>query len=120
MPHHQSHYSAGWSIGYWQDFATCSLCGDHGYAPISDGRAAPLGFASGYVWFYNYLEKEYKATELSRALVRMDPYNYPEAEFPMLGEKYQWAKDRLLLVLIDEMNLARTEYYLANSSQGLN
>jgi len=25
--------------------------------------------------FYNYLEKEYKATELSRALVRMDPYH---------------------------------------------
>jgi predicted nucleic acid-binding Zn-ribbon protein len=61
--------------------------------------------------FYNYLEKEYKATELSRALVRMDPYNYPESEFPKL--KSHWAKDRLLLVLIDEMNLARTEYYFS-------
>jgi hypothetical protein len=61
--------------------------------------------------FYNYLEKEYKATELSRALVRMDPYNYPEGQFPLL--KSEWARDRLLLVLMDEMNLARTEYYFS-------
>lgn len=61
--------------------------------------------------FYNYLEKEYKATELSRVLVRMDPYNYPENQFPMLQS--HWARDRLLLVLIDEMNLARTEYYFS-------
>jgi len=61
--------------------------------------------------FYNYLEKEYKATELSRALVRMDPYNYPEGQFPML--KSEWTRDRLLLVLMDEMNLARTEYYFS-------
>jgi len=61
--------------------------------------------------FYNYLEKEYKATELSRVLVRMDPYNYPEKQFPMLQS--EWAQDRLLLVLMDEMNLARTEYYFS-------
>jgi outer membrane murein-binding lipoprotein Lpp len=61
--------------------------------------------------FYNYLEKEYKATELSRALVRMDPFNYPSGQFPML--KSEWAKDRLMLVLMDEMNLARTEYYFS-------
>lgn len=61
--------------------------------------------------FYNYLEKEYKATELSRALVRMDPYNYPESLFPMLNST--WSRDRLLLVLLDEMNLARTEYYFS-------
>jgi hypothetical protein len=61
--------------------------------------------------FYNYLEKEYKATELSRALVRMDPFNYPEGQFPMLNS--EWARDRLLLVLMDEMNLARTEYYFS-------
>lgn len=61
--------------------------------------------------FYNYLEKEYKATELSRALVRMDPYNYASEVFSMLDST--WAKDRLLLVLLDEMNLARTEYYFS-------
>ncbi len=61
--------------------------------------------------FYNYLEKEYKATELSRALLRMDPYNYNKKNFPMLDS--DWTKNRLLLVLLDEMNLARTEYYFS-------
>lgn len=60
--------------------------------------------------FYNYLEKEYKATELSRALVRMDKYNYPDSEY---GAKYAWPRKRLLMVLLDEMNLARTEYYFS-------
>jgi hypothetical protein len=55
--------------------------------------------------FYNYLEKRYKATELARALVHFDPYNWP-AE----AERF---KDRLLLVLLDEMNLARVEYYFS-------
>jgi predicted nucleic acid-binding Zn-ribbon protein len=58
--------------------------------------------------FYNYLEKRYKATELARALVRMDEYNYPDHK-----EDWSWCKDRLLLVLLDEMNLARTEYYFS-------
>jgi hypothetical protein len=60
--------------------------------------------------FYNYLEKEYKATELSRALVRMDKYNYPDSEY---GAEYAWPRKRLLMVLLDEMNLARTEYYFS-------
>ena len=61
--------------------------------------------------FYNYLEKKYKATELSRSLVRMDPYNFNNDEFLMLDS--DWSKERLLLVLLDEMNLARTEYYFS-------
>lgn len=60
--------------------------------------------------FYNYLEKEYKATELSRALVRMDPYNYSEGQ---QQDGYIWPQKRLLMVLLDEMNLARTEYYFS-------
>ncbi|MDQ5908619.1 MAG: hypothetical protein QG599_711 [Pseudomonadota bacterium] len=55
--------------------------------------------------FYNYLEGRYKATELARALVHFDPYHWPD-----LAEKYQ---DRLMLVLLDEMNLARVEYYFS-------
>ena len=62
--------------------------------------------------FYNYLEKEYKATDLSRSLIRMDPYNYNGEEFAVLDS--DWAKNRLLLVLLDEMNLARTEYYFSD------
>ncbi|GFM33731.1 AAA family ATPase [Desulfovibrio subterraneus] len=60
--------------------------------------------------FYNYLEKEYKATELSRALVRMDPYNYSDGQ---QQDGYIWPQKRLLMVLLDEMNLARTEYYFS-------
>jgi len=61
--------------------------------------------------FYNYLEKEYKATELSRALVRMDPFNYNDDRFSKLD--CEWTQNRVLLVLLDEMNLARTEYYFS-------
>ena len=56
--------------------------------------------------FYNYLEHKYKATELARALVRMDPFNFPDLEG---GNR----SDRMLLVLLDEMNLARVEYYFS-------
>lgn len=65
--------------------------------------------------FYNYLENRYRATELARALVQMDRFydksergwNYPEEwKEHNLGE-------RMLLVLLDEMNLARVEYYFS-------
>ena len=59
--------------------------------------------------FYNYLEKTYKATDLARALIRMDPYNYPSKDFPDMAS----ASDRMLMVLLDEMNLAKTEYYFS-------
>ena len=54
--------------------------------------------------FYNYIEQRYKATELAQSLVRMDKWNHPgKAEYA----------DRMLLVLLDEMNLARVEYYFS-------
>jgi peptidoglycan hydrolase CwlO-like protein len=56
--------------------------------------------------FYNYLEHKYKATDLARALVRMDTYNF-------LSLKGQKRNERMLLVLLDEMNLARIEYYFS-------
>ncbi|AOY57212.1 hypothetical protein [Desulfococcus multivorans] len=56
--------------------------------------------------FYNYLEKQYKATEMAQALVRMDQYH------PFMGTGGV-SKDRMLMVLMDEMNLARTEYYFS-------
>ena len=59
--------------------------------------------------FYNHLEQRFKPTELARALVQMDAVeregDRPEAWSP-LG-------DRMLLVLLDEMNLARVEYYFS-------
>lgn len=56
--------------------------------------------------FYNYIEKRYRATELARALVHMDPRNTS-------GLCNTPQKDRVLVVLLDEMNLARVEYYFS-------
>jgi predicted nucleic acid-binding Zn-ribbon protein len=50
--------------------------------------------------FYNYIEKKYKPTDLMRGL-----YQYQHD--PNLC-------DRLVMVLLDEMNLARVEYYFSD------
>lgn len=55
--------------------------------------------------FYNYIERRYKATDLARALIHLDEYNWKEE-----SEIY---KDHMLMVLLDEMNLARVEYYFS-------
>lgn len=60
--------------------------------------------------FYNYVEGRFKATDLSRALVRFDRENWADvAENDGLD-----VSDRMLLVLLDEMNLARVEYYFSD------
>ncbi len=58
--------------------------------------------------FYNYMEQRYKATELSRLLWQYDIYNNPQVQGLTL--------DRLPMnvVLLDEMNLARVEYYFSD------
>jgi hypothetical protein len=57
--------------------------------------------------FYNYIEKNYRATDLARILFHMDPHKAlqpePAADF----------RDHMTLVLLDEMNLARVEYYFS-------
>ena len=58
--------------------------------------------------FYNYLERRYKATELSRCLLRMDPNS---RDFTSSDDEN--ARNGLLMVLLDEMNLARPEYYFS-------
>jgi 5-methylcytosine-specific restriction endonuclease McrBC GTP-binding regulatory subunit McrB len=62
--------------------------------------------------FYNYLEKHYKATELARALVQFELFNQANWQLPEDAE-IDDRSDRMLLVLLDEMNLARTEYYFS-------
>jgi len=62
--------------------------------------------------FYNYLEKRYKATELARALVQFELFNQAIWALPEDAE-IDDCSDRMLLVLLDEMNLARTEYYFS-------
>jgi len=63
--------------------------------------------------FYNYLEKRYKATELARALVRMDPFNFSGDDEAFRPVRDASRSARMLLVLVDEMNLARIEYYFS-------
>jgi len=61
--------------------------------------------------FYNYMESKYKATDLARSLIRMDPYNFSERDFSKIrGEK---RSDWMFMVILDEMNLARIEYYFS-------
>jgi len=57
--------------------------------------------------FYNYMEHTYKATELARALRQMDEANWPDEQQDGMIQK------GMLLVLLDEMNLARVEYYFS-------
>ena len=59
--------------------------------------------------FYNYMEGRYKATELARLLWQFDCYNNEEAR-----KKYGRRTLPLNLVLLDEMNLARVEYYFSD------
>jgi antitoxin component of MazEF toxin-antitoxin module len=54
--------------------------------------------------FYNYIEKRFRPTDMARALYQLDFLNNPESEF----------QDRMLMVLLDEMNLARVEYYFSD------
>ena len=61
--------------------------------------------------FYNYLEERYKATELARAMVQFEQFNRSQWPMPE-GWNYD-RSDRMLLVLLDEMNLARVEYYFS-------
>ena len=57
--------------------------------------------------FYNYMEGRYRATDLARALVHFDTRTED-----WRAQAEQW-EDRMLLVLLDEMNLARVEYYFS-------
>lgn len=50
--------------------------------------------------FYNYVEKKFKPTDLIRGIYQ---YNHDSA-----------MRNRIVLVLLDEMNLARVEYYFSD------
>ncbi len=59
--------------------------------------------------FYNYMQKKYKATELARLLWEFDIYNNEKCKFK--DDKNQLPMN---LVLLDEMNIARVEYYFSD------
>ncbi|MGO8450672.1 McrB family protein [Rhizobium ruizarguesonis] len=54
--------------------------------------------------FYNYIEKRFRPTDMARALYQLDTINNTKSEF----------QDRMMMVLLDEMNLARIEYYFSD------
>lgn len=58
--------------------------------------------------FYNYVEQRYRASDLARLMVHMDPYDTVP-----LSETVPDRRDHMALVLLDEMNLARVEYYFS-------
>jgi predicted nucleic acid-binding Zn-ribbon protein len=63
--------------------------------------------------FYNHLEQRYKATDLARAMVRFERHNRKDWVMPVGWEADNVKSDGMLLVLLDEMNLARVEYYFS-------
>ncbi|HFA60018.1 MAG TPA: hypothetical protein ENJ83_04940 [Rhodospirillales bacterium] len=62
------------------------------------------------IGFYNYVEGRFKPTELARALVRFDRGDWKD----LVEKDEQDVSGRMLLVLLDEMNLARVEYYFSD------
>ena len=63
--------------------------------------------------FYNHLEQRYKATELARAMVQFEIHNRKTWPMPDGWEAKNAKSNGMLLVLLDEMNLARVEYYFS-------
>lgn len=58
--------------------------------------------------FYNYVEQKYRATDLARLLAHLDPWQRLS-----LPEGSPDRSKHMALVLLDEMNLARVEYYFS-------
>lgn len=68
--------------------------------PRWDGPQDLLGF-------YHHLERRYKATPLTHALVQFDRFR------SITGYDENDLSNRMLMVVLDEMNLARIEYYFS-------
>lgn len=56
--------------------------------------------------FYNYIENRYKPTEMARALYHLDEFSGDALDADL--------QDRMMMILLDEMNLARVEYYFSD------
>jgi septal ring factor EnvC (AmiA/AmiB activator) len=72
------------------------------------------------VGFFSHIEHRFKPTALARALVQMDEYFEksmsalkPE-DLKQFTSRRVSTEDGMLLVLLDEMNLARVEYYFSD------
>jgi hypothetical protein len=79
-------YAAGMGIGFLQ-------------VPVQPRWDSPQDLMG----FFNYIEGRFRPTDMARALYALDEQNNPDA-----------VTDRMLMVLLDEMNLARVEYYFSD------
>jgi hypothetical protein len=65
--------------------------------------------------FFNHLQGKYVPTELLRALVQMEQHGRaPGRNWPEPSKGFDSKSNQMLLVLLDEMNLARIEYYFSD------
>lgn len=80
-------YAAGMGIGFLQ-------------VPVQPRWDSPQDLMG----FYNYVEGRFRPTDMARALWAMDELNNTDGAL----------KDRMLMILLDEMNLARVEYYFSD------
>lgn len=80
-------YAAGMGIGFLQ-------------VPVQPRWDSPQDLMG----FYNYIEKRYRPTDMARALYHLDVLNNDKSDF----------KDQMMMILLDEMNLARVEYYFSD------
>ena len=79
-------YAAGMGIGFLQ-------------VPVQPRWDSPQDLMG----FYNYIEGKFRPTDMARALWAMDDLNNADAD-----------PDRMMMILLDEMNLARVEYYFSD------
>ena len=79
-------YAAGMGIGFLQ-------------VPVQPRWDSPQDLMG----FYNYIEGRFRPTDMARALYALDEQNNDDA-----------VQDKMLMVLLDEMNLARVEYYFSD------
>lgn len=80
-------YAAGMGIGFLQ-------------VPVQPRWDSPQDLMG----FYNYIEGKFRPTDMARALWALDEVNNTENAL----------EDRMMMVLLDEMNLARVEYYFSD------
>lgn len=79
-------YAAGMGIGFLQ-------------VPVQPRWDSPQDLMG----FYNYIESKFRPTDMARALWALDELNNENA-----------IQDRMMMILLDEMNLARVEYYFSD------
>src|SRR6056297_1214471 len=79
-------YAAGMGIGFLQ-------------VPVQPRWDSPQDLMG----FYNYIEGKFRPTDMARALWAVDELHNDQAD-----------PDRMMMVLLDEMNLARVEYYFSD------